>query len=91
MTGAFLAAILWVLAVSAVGMMPRKWHPRLGLPMLALLPVVLAWLAIAVGPWWAVGLFVGALSIFRYPAKYFGLFLWRKLSGGRQLDPKEFP
>jgi hypothetical protein len=80
MTGA-LAAILWVLAVSGVGMMPRKWHPRLGLPLLVLLPVVLWGLAADLGPWWAVGLFVGALSIFRYPAKYFGLFLWRKLRG----------
>jgi hypothetical protein len=26
-------------------------------------------------------LFVGALSIFRYPARYFGLMAWRKLRG----------
>lgn len=86
MTGA-LAAILWVLAVSTVGMLPRKWHPRLGLPMLVLLPFVLWGLAADLGVWWAVGLFVGALSIFRYPAKYFGLYLWHRVTGTADAVP----
>ncbi|MFT5161406.1 MAG: hypothetical protein ACI9ZD_003025, partial [Paracoccaceae bacterium] len=33
------------------------------------------------GIWWALALFVGGLSIFRYPARYYGLILWRKLRG----------
>jgi len=47
--------------------------------MLALFPFVLIYLGWEMGAWWAIGLFAAALSIYRYPARYYGLALWRKL------------
>ena len=73
--------IAWVLVISAIGMLPMRFHKRFGFPMLMLFPFVLVFLAYDLGFWWAPALFVGALSIFRYPARYFGLKLWRKLRG----------
>ena len=73
----------WVLVISAVGMLPMRFHKRFGFPMLALFPVVLAYLGWEMGVWWAVGLFAAALSIYRYPARYYGRMVWHKLTGER--------
>ncbi len=76
-----IVTIVWILVISAIGMLPMRFHKRLGFPMLMLFPFVLAYLAWDLGVWWALALFAGALSIFRYPARYFGLIAWRKLTG----------
>jgi len=81
MNTSLVITIIWVLAVSCVGMLPRDYHKRLGFPMLALFPFVLGYLAWDLGPYWALALLAAAASIFRYPAKYYGLALWRKLAG----------
>lgn len=73
--------VLWVLVISGVGMLPRRFHWRFGFPMLMLFPLVLAYLAYDKGMWWALGLCVAALSIYRYPAKHYGLALLRKATG----------
>ncbi len=73
--------IVWVLALSFVGMLPMKFHKRLGFPLLLLFPFLLFYLAWDMGPLWALVLFAAGLSIFRYPARYFGRILWRRLSG----------
>ncbi len=81
MSWSLLATIFWVLAVSLVGMMPRTQHKRFGFPLLAMFPFLLAFVAFELGLWWALGLFAAGLSIYRYPARYYGLALWRKLTG----------
>ncbi|MFT4714905.1 MAG: hypothetical protein ACI861_000714 [Paracoccaceae bacterium] len=73
--------IAWIFVISIIGMSPMRFHRRFALPMLALFPIVLGLLAWELGIWWALALFVGGLSIFRYPARYYGLILWRKLRG----------
>ncbi|NOX73896.1 MAG: DUF2484 family protein [Alphaproteobacteria bacterium] len=84
MSLSLIITILWIIVISVIGMMPMRFHKRLGFPMLMLFPFVLIYLAYDMGVWWAVALFVGGLSIFRYPARYFGLKAWRKLRGGAE-------
>ncbi len=81
-----LVTILWILMVSGVGMLPRRFHKRFGFPMLLLFPFVLVYLIFDMGIWWGLLLFAGALSIFRYPARYFGRILWQKMTGGASSD-----
>ncbi|MDA0222995.1 MAG: DUF2484 family protein [Proteobacteria bacterium] len=81
MNVSLLVTIAWILVVSFVGMLPRDYHKRFGFPMLILFPFVLGYLAWDMGLYWALALLAAALSIFRYPAKYYGLALWRKLTG----------
>jgi len=80
MSGLFVA-VGWIILISGVGMLPRRFHWRFGLPMLVLFPVVLAYFAWDTGPYWGLALFVAALSIYRYPVKHFGLALYRKVTG----------
>ncbi len=84
MTVSLIVTILWVLLISAVGMLPMRFHKRFGFPMLAVFPFVLVYLAYDTGIWWAVGLFFAGLSIYRYPAKYLGLKVWHKVTGRRR-------
>jgi len=86
MTPSLIATILWVIVISGVGMLPMRFHKRFGFPMLAVFPFVLGYLAYDTGVWWAVGLFVAGLSIFRYPVRYFARLAWRRVFGGGALD-----
>ncbi len=81
MNGSLIVTILWVLAISVVGLLPRSQHKKFGFPMLALFPFVLAYLGWDMGLFWALGLLAAGLSIYRYPARYYGLALLRKLRG----------
>jgi len=83
MTVSLIVTILWVLVISLIGMLPMRFHKRLGFPMLAIFPFVLVYLAYDTGIWWAVGLFAAGLSIYRYPAKYYGRKVWSRLTGRR--------
>ena len=76
-----LATCLWVLAVSVVGMMPRRFHKPAGFPLMFLFFPLLVWVGYEMGWIWAVVLLFAGLSIFRYPAKYYGLLLWRRITG----------
>ena len=80
MSPPLIGAVIWVLAVSAVGMGPRRYHKRLGFPLLALLVPLTLWLWIGAGPGWALGLIAGALSIYRYPARYYTRALWKRVN-----------
>jgi len=73
--------IIWILVISAVGMLPRAYHWRFGLPMLMLFPFVLGYLAWDTGIYWALALVAAWVSIYRYPLKYFGLAMMRKVTG----------
>jgi uncharacterized protein DUF2484 len=81
MNPSLIVTIIWILVISTVGMLPQRFHKRLGFPMLALFPFVLGYLVVDMGLWWALALFAGALSIYRYPARYYGRALWRKVRG----------
>lgn len=81
MSPPLIGAVIWVLAVSAVGMGPRRYHKRLGFPLLILFLPLLIWLWVGAGPGWALGLLAGALSIYRYPARYYGRALLERLRG----------
>jgi len=76
-----IVTIFWIIAISLVGMLPMRFHWRLGLPMLCLFPVVLIWLGWSMGLWWAVGLLAGGVSIYRYPARHYGRKLLARLRG----------
>jgi hypothetical protein len=76
----------WILVISAIGMLPMRFHKRFGFPMLFLFPFVWGYLAWDLGFWWALALFVGALSIFRYPARYYGRMAWSKLRGNAAVE-----
>ncbi len=87
MTVSLIVAIIWVLVISFVGMLLGPQHKRFGFPMLALFSFVLVYLAWDTGIFLALGLFVAALSIYRYPARYYGLAMSRKLTG-KSATPK---
>jgi len=77
--GSIIATCLWVVLVSGIGMAPRRFHKPVGLPMLLLFFPLVAWISVDLGWIWGAGLFLAGLSIFRYPARYFGLALWQKV------------
>ncbi len=66
-----IAGILWVLATTAVAMLPVERHFVLGRILLFLAPVLLIWMGVELG-WVAVafGLFAVA-SMYRRPIKYY--------------------
>lgn len=84
MTASLWVTILWILVISFVGRLPMRFHKRFGFPLLFLFPFVLGYLGWEMGAFWALGLFVAGLSIYRYPARYFGLALWRRVSGAKR-------
>ncbi len=86
MNGSFLVTIAWVLAISFVGMLPMSYHKRFGFPLLAIFPFVLVYLGWQNGIYWSLALLLAALSIYRHPAKYYGLLLWHKISGKGAAD-----
>lgn len=74
-----LATIVWVLMVSFVGMLPRRFHKRFGFPLLLAFPIVVILLWRELGWIWGMALILAGLSIYRYPARYYGLALLRRL------------
>lgn len=84
MSAAALAAALWALAATVVAFLPMRRQYAPGIVLLALAPLLIAWLWIAHG--WIAGLLsLGAfLSMFRNPLRYF----WRKWRGLETEVPK---
>ena len=71
------AAILWVFASVIVAMLPMRRQYVPGVMLLAVAPVPIIWIGVAVG-WWAGALALAAfVSMFRNPPKYF----YAKLKG----------
>ena len=79
MTPPLLWLIAWILAVSVVGFLPSRFHKRFGFPLLVLFVPLLIYVGWSLGLAWAVGVFVAGLSIYRYPARYYGRLLLGKL------------
>lgn len=70
---------VWIILVSIVAMVPYPQHRPYALAMLVLLPFLLA--AVWIDWGWAVALilFLGGLSIYRYPAIFLVKWLGRKM------------
>ncbi|MCB1341653.1 MAG: DUF2484 family protein [Pseudooceanicola sp.] len=77
MSWALIAAALWALAATVTAFLPMRRQFAPGVILLALAPVLIAWLWIVHG--WIAGLLAlaGFLSMFRNPLRYF----WRKWRG----------
>ncbi len=72
---------IWIILVSIVAMVPYPQHRPYALAMLILFPFLLAALWIQMGWIWALALFLGALSIYRYPAIFLAKWLKRRFRG----------
>ncbi|MEO0911700.1 MAG: DUF2484 family protein [Pseudomonadota bacterium] len=70
---------VWIILVSVVAMVPYPQHRPYALAMLFLFPFLMAAMWIEWGWWVALVLFLGGLSIYRYPAMFLVKRLGRKL------------
>lgn len=85
MSGAAVAACLWVLAAAIVALLPMRRQYGPGFVLLALVPVLIVWLSLTYGPWAGGLIFVVFLSMFRKPLIYLGkraLGRWPERPGG---------
>ncbi|MEM8658964.1 MAG: DUF2484 family protein [Pseudomonadota bacterium] len=76
-----LLGCIWIVLVSIVALTPFPQHKPYALAMLVLLPALLLAVALKFGGLWAVGLFVCAASIYRYPLMFLLKWLRRRLVG----------
>ncbi len=70
---------VWVILISLVALMPYPQHRPYALAMLVLFPFVLGAVAWEFGWLWALLLFLGAASIYRYPLIFLVKWLRRKV------------
>ncbi len=70
---------VWIILVSIVAMMPYPQHRPYALSMLILFPFLMAAIWIEWGWIFAMLLFLGGLSIYRYPAIFLVNWTGRKL------------
>lgn len=65
-----LLAIFWVFVATGTALLPMRYQPWPGIPLLIAAPVLIVWLG-AVHGWWISGLALAAfLSMFRRPLFY---------------------
>lgn len=77
--------IAWVLAATAVAMLPMRRQYIPGVALLIAAPLLILWIGISVA-WWAGVLALAAfVSMFRNPLRYF----WAKARGQNPELPKE--
>lgn len=77
MSAALIAAVFWVLAATATALLPMRRQMVPGVILLVLAPLLIGWIAIAHGWYWAVPALLGFLSMFRNPLIYF----WKRWTG----------
>ena len=68
-------AALWVIAGTAVALLPMRFRYPPGILLLAAAPCLLVWIGLTHGPWIAFAGVLGFVSMFRHPLRYF-LGLW---------------
>lgn len=77
-------ACLWALAATVVALLPMRYQYVPGVVLLALAPVLILWMGVAIA-WWAGFLALAAfVSMFRKPLRYF----WAKARGEAPDVPK---
>jgi Protein of unknown function (DUF2484) len=85
MSAALTLACLWAIAATVVALLPMRLQMVPGLALLVAAPVLIVWIGVDHGIWWALGATAGFLSMFRNPLIYFG----RKALGLPVRDPRE--
>ncbi|MGB7322845.1 MAG: DUF2484 family protein [Albidovulum sp.] len=85
MSWPLLAAAIWALAATFTAFLPMRLQYPPGITLLILAPVILIWIGVAHGVFWALLGTAGFLSMFRKPLIYFGR---KALSGHSSSDPK---
>ena len=78
-------ACIWVLAATAVALLPYRRQMVPGLALLVAAPVLIVWIGVDHGLWWALAALAGFVSMFRNPLMYFG----RKALGRPARAPDE--
>ena len=74
MTQSFAALCLWVVAASAIGLLPsRDHHWRAAYLLIAIGIPILGWVTYQNGPFWGLLALAGGASILRWPV----IYLWR--------------
>lgn len=81
MSWSALLGLVWIVLVSLVALMPYPQHRPYALALLLVMPALLVAIAVEWGALWAGLFFLGALSIYRYPALYLLRVLRRRLGG----------
>lgn len=82
------AAILWVLAATVTALLPYRLQFPPGITLLVLAPVLIAWIGVEYGWYWAIPALLAFLSMFRNPL----IYLTKRLLGRpvqRPVDPRE--
>lgn len=72
MSAALILACLWAIAASVVALLPMRRQMAPGLVLLVAAPVLIVWIGIDHGMWWALAALAGFASMFRNPLMYFG-------------------
>ena len=72
MSGALIAAGLWVLAATVTAFLPMRRQFPLGFALLLLALPILIWIGLSQGVLWALLGVAGFVSMFRKPLFYFG-------------------
>jgi len=77
-------ACVWVLVATVTAMLPMRGQMVPGLILLVSAPVIIGWMAVAHGWWWAVLGLAGFASMFRNPL----IYLYRRAKGERPEIPR---
>ena len=65
-------ACFWVLAATATALLPMRYQLVPGLALLIAAPVLVVWIGMEHGIWWALGGLAAFASMFRRPLFYLG-------------------
>ncbi|MCP5087376.1 MAG: DUF2484 family protein [Rhodobacteraceae bacterium] len=99
MNTAIILAAVWIVTGTIVALMPRRFHPRFAIPLLAAAVLLVPYLWIAGNPFLAVMFGLGVGSILRWPFFYITRMVLRQVgvnvekdrfeaSGYRMMDRK---
>lgn len=77
MNASLLAACLWALGATLIGMGPTRWHWRAAWVLIGTGVPLLGWVTLQNGPWVGLLVLAGGMSVLRWPL----IFLLRRLRG----------
>ncbi|WP_298297313.1 DUF2484 family protein [uncultured Litoreibacter sp.] len=90
MSWSLLCAFLWLISANVVAMFPsRDHHWRFAYGMIALGIPLLGWVTWENGPWIGLIAMAAGVSILRWPVRYLGRWVRRRLGMGNPVPPAE--
>ena len=90
MTWSLIAAFLWLIVANVKAMFPsRDAHWRFAYGMIALGVPILGWVTYENGPWVGLIAMAAGISILRWPVRYLGRWISRRLGLDKQGHPAE--